>query len=84
MLCDKCETEKLPVIMLFGTTPGWACKCRWATLSKREYREMFRHGFRRVSLPNVAMGGAYSGNSHQRRVQRRAILRQLKQAAKDY
>jgi hypothetical protein len=82
--CAECGTEKLAVALFFGRTPGWACKCQWATLSKREYRQMFGRGFRRVYLPNVASGGSYSGNSHQRRIQRRATVRQLKAALSEF
>jgi hypothetical protein len=78
--CSKCNTEKKPTAMLLGTTPGWACECSWGTLSKSEFRVMFGRGFKRVKLPNVASGGAYSGSARQRRIARRVTLRQLREA----
>lgn len=80
MICNECQSEKQPAALLLGTTPGWSCKCQWETLTKQEFKQIFGYGFRRVTLPNVAMGGNYQGNSRQRRIARRITLRELEAA----
>jgi hypothetical protein len=84
--CRECGTSIHPVALLQGTRPGMSCNCSWETLSKREFKEMFGITFgqfkRRLEQQQktyfAASGGAYSGNSHQRRVQRKRVIRLLR------
>lgn len=70
-LCFDCKQPLRAVALFFGDVPGWACQCRWSTLTRAEYKTMFGFAFKRVPLPNVIKGGVYSGNAKQRRKQRR-------------
>lgn len=77
-ICFDCKEPERPVALMFGEVPGWACKCRWGTLTRKEYRLKFGFRFKRAVPENVATGGTYSGNSGQRRKQRRVMLQQLR------
>lgn len=85
MNCAKCNTEVKPVLLFLGTTPGRACECEWSTLSRQEFKQAFGLSFSRAKRladrqPKTycfARGGAYSGNSHDRRKARRAEIRLL-------
>lgn len=94
--CEKCGSSYAAASMFFGQSPGATCSCGWMTLTKREFKKMFGFSFEQVvdrngiteleTLPeeydpsNCLLEPSYSGNSHQRRQQRKAFLRSIRES----
>jgi len=92
--CEKCKEPYSAAGMFFGTMPGATCKCGWMTMPDRDFKKMFGFSFNQVmkrnqiaeleKLPedydpsNCLLEPSYSGNSHQRRQQRKAFLRSIR------
>jgi|SRR5271166_1421102 len=92
--CEKCGEAYQAAAMFFGQTPGATCKCGWMTLTPRDFLKMFGVSFTKTvkrnlitevpELPdeydssNCLLEPSYSGNSHQRRQQRKAFLRSIR------
>lgn len=85
--CDKCNEPFEATALLLGTTPGFTCKCGWGTMTRSDFKAMFGFSFSRFKRELDRQPKTYfemhshtSGNSADRRRERRKSIRLLKAA----